>query len=221
MIALTFAVPQESRAFATRACALHVFHTGIGVAAADRAVRALLAQETPTALIAAGFAGALDPALRVGDVVVATNRSAPAFVALCRERWKADAQVSFGELTTAALAAESTAAKAQLARDSSACAVDMETSAIAAVCHSAGIPLLALRVISDAATAPLPLPFSVSYDLAAQRPRPAAVAAYLARHPRAILPLAKFIRDLTFARRELARRLAEILPAVTDAAERH
>lgn len=225
MIGVTFAIPQESRAFITgrerripRADeTIVIAHTGIGLAAADRAVRTLLAKHTPTAVIAAGFAGALDPRLHIGDAVVATNCSAPALVERCHELWRSDKSVFFGELVTTTQAVETADAKAQLAQGSNAIAVDMESSAIAAVCRAAAVPLLALRVISDTDRAPLPLPFSVSYDIAAQRPRPLAVAGHLLRHPSAIPPLVRFLHDLAFAREELARRLDDILPPIRTA----
>ena len=203
MIAVTFALPQESRDFlhALRHAGgsgrgpfvlgnlgleeIVVAHTGIGCAAAEKAVRALLAAHRPQRLIAAGFAGALDPRLCVGDLIE-------------------DA------LVTRAAPAETPEAKAQLARETGARAVDMETSAIAAVCAENGVPMQIVRAISDTAHAPLPLPFAVSYDLAAQRPRPLAIMRYVLDHPRTAIPLGFFIRDLATARHALTARLLEV-----------
>ena len=203
MIAVTFALPQESRDFlhALRhaggsGCGpfvlgnlglaeIVVAHTGVGRAAAEKTVRALLAAHRPQKLIAAGFAGALDPRLRVGDIIEAG-------------------------LVTRDVAAETPEAKAQLASETGARAVDMETSAIAAVCAENGVPLQIVRAISDTAHAPLPLPFAVSYDLAAQCPRPLAVVRHLLDDPTAIIPLGLFIRDLATARAALTARLLEV-----------
>ena len=227
MIAVTFAIPQESRAFqaALRRAglgseAIRVVHTGIGRAAAAGAMRTLLAEHQPTAIVASGFAGALDPALRIGDVIVATNRSSPAFLECCRARWKSDGRMVFGPLETTDRVVEGVEEKAQLARSSAAVAVDMETSAIHAACLEAGVPLLAFRAISDTVDRPIPLPFAISYDLERQRPRPLATAWYLARNPRAVWPLAHFVQDLGLAGAELARRLVEILDDVRSGAER-
>lgn len=229
MIALTFAMPQESRGFRAvlqrrdplepggigRATLggteIVVTHTGIGSDAASEAVAALLRAHTPTLLVAAGFAGALDPRLRVGDLVVATNYSHPESLARAGQRWAGASHVFFGPLTTAARPLETCEGKTQLARETGALAVDMETSAIAAACQTGGIPLLALRAISDSANTPLPVPFSVGYDLVAQRPRPFEVARHLLAHPAAAFPLARFIRDLAVARAALTTGLVAIL----------
>ena len=84
MIAVTFAVPHEShelrRAFRPVASVsaqgwLHgeiarrevlLAHTGIGTAAAEKCVRAILAEHRPRWLLSAGYAGALDPAMAHG-----------------------------------------------------------------------------------------------------------------------------------------------------------
>lgn len=201
MIAVTFALPQESSDFIHE---LHhsgpagefllgnlgveevvVAHTGIGRAAAEKTVRALLAAHRPRMLIAAGFAGALDPQLGVGDIV---------------ER----------DLVTRDEPAETPEAKAQLARETGARAVDMETSAIAAVCAEKSVPLHIVRAISDTAHAPLPIPFAESYDLAAQRPRPLAVIRYVIDRPRTAIALGLFLRDLARARAALTARLLEL-----------
>ena len=201
MIAVTFALPQESRDFIHE---MHhsgpagefllgnlgveeivVAHTGVGRAAAEKTVRALLGAYRPRKLFAAGFAGALDPQLKVGDVV---------------ER----------DVVTRDEPAETPAAKAQLAHETGARAVDMETSAIAAVCAEAGVPMRIVRAISDTAQAPLPIPFAESYDLAAQHPRPLAVLRYVLDRPQSAIALGLFIRDLAKARASLTRRLLEL-----------
>jgi nucleoside phosphorylase len=193
-----------------------VTHTGIGTEAAAEAVTALLRAHTPTLLVAGGFAGALDPRLRVGDLVVATNYSQAVSLARAGERWADAPRVFFGPLATAAHPLETGEGKMERARETGALAVDMESSAIAAACQSRGIPLLALRAISDSANAPLPIPFAASYDLAAQRPRPWAIARHLFFHPSAALPLARFIRDLAVARTALTAGLVAYLADGTD-----
>jgi nucleoside phosphorylase len=201
MIAVTFALPQESCDFIH---ALHhsgpagafvlgnlgveeivVAHTGIGRSAAEKTVRALLAAHRPRKLFAAGFAGALDPQLAIGDIVE-------------RDLVTRDEPVATPE------------GKAQLARETGARAVDMETSAIAVVCAEQGVPLHIVRAISDTAQAPLPIPFAVSYDLAAQRPRPLAVLRYVLDRPPSAIALGLFLRDLAKARTALTTRLLEL-----------
>jgi adenosylhomocysteine nucleosidase len=204
MIAVTFALPEESRDFlrATRGRRdLAVVHTGMGLDAAARASEALLADLRPDWLLSGGFAGALDPRLRLGDVIVAENFSSPALLPRCRSER--------GTLVSRARPAELVAEKAALFRDTGALAVDMETEAIAAACRRAGVPLLAIRAISDTAATPLPAPLAEWFDLARQRPRPQRLLAYLGRRPSAILPFVRFVRGLPTARGALTRAMLE------------
>ena len=209
MIVLTFAVPHEShdmrRALGKNPALrdVRLAHTGIGTAAAEECVRALLTEHRPRWLLSAGYAGALDPALAHAELFLATNFTAPEFLGRSRARR--------GTLTTQENAAETPSQKAALARSTGAQAVDMETSAIARVCAEMGVPMLSLRVISDTATAHIPVPLTVSYDLARQRPRVGALLAFLAKNPARILPFARFVRSLAPARAALTSAILELL----------
>ena len=231
MIAVTFALPQESQDFRRmlrNASAVGgesprlilgnlgreevlLGHTGVGPEAAAENAAALLAWQRPRLLISTGFAGGLDPRLTTGDLVVATNFSEPGLVEKCRAHLAANAHAFFGTLTSQPHAAETVAQKAALARETGALAVDMETASIAAACARAGVPLLAVRAISDSALEPLPVPFGEWFDLAAQRPRPLALVRYLARHRGQIGPFIRFVRGLTPARRAFTRCVASFI----------
>ena len=205
MIAITFAVPHESADLrkAMRGGEAVIAHTGIGTAAAEKCVSSLIAEHRPRWLLSAGYAGALDPALAHGELFVATNFTSPELLT------RTDA--ARGILTTQQSAAETPAQKAALARESGAQAVDMETSAIAAVCGAHRVPLLSLRAISDTASAHIPVPLHVSYDLKKQRPRIFALLAFLAGNPSRILPFARFVRGLTPARAALTTEIIALL----------
>ena len=225
MIAVTFALPQESRDFrhalrhATAVGAASppwllgnigleevlVAHTGVGPAAAAENIAALLAVHHPRMLISTGFAGGLDPRLAAGDLLLAENFSAPALVAQSRALLADDARAHFGALTSQPRAAETVAEKSALFATTGALGVDMETAAIAAACARAGVPLLAVRAISDPARAPLPVPFAEWFDLAAQRPRPLTLVRYLAHHRVQISPFIRFLRGLPPARHAFTR----------------
>jgi adenosylhomocysteine nucleosidase len=231
MIAVTFALPEESRDFRR---ALHgavatngrtrgflssadarveicVIHTGVGPASAGAKMAELLSSERPRAVISSGYAGGLDPRLKIADLLVATNFSAPELLALCQMPAAGRAAPAFGGLTSQSAAVESVQDKAALAGKTGALAVDMETEAIAAACRSACVPLLSVRAISDPASQPLPVPFEHWFDLARQRPRPLALVRYLAGHPSRIAPFARFVRGLAPARLALTGFLLDLL----------
>lgn len=228
MIAIAFALPEESRDFRERTSLVRervgslecwrgqlgqekilVAHTGVGPAAASARANGLLEAYRPEMLIATGFAGGLDPALKLGSIVVATNFSAPRLLA--RARAIADDHCTFGAMVSEPTPAESVARKATLARATGAVAVDMETAAIADACTRARVPLLAVRAISDRAGDPLPVPFAHWFDLERQRPRVGALLLFLAQNPGRIAPFARFVRGLAPARRALADFLQRLI----------
>jgi adenosylhomocysteine nucleosidase len=131
-------------------------------------LRALLTVFDPTTIrgvISFGVAGGLDPSLKSGDVVVATevlagdtrwlaglalNEELIASVALGRRR------VVRGSLAGAEQVVSARALKAALHLETGAAAVDMESHIAAAYAAESGLPFAALRVISDPAIRALP-----------------------------------------------------------------
>jgi adenosylhomocysteine nucleosidase len=231
MIVVIFALPEESRdlrralrnpvvedgwtrgflSAISDAEEIRVTHTGVGSASAAAKIAKVLAGDRPRVVISAGYAGGLDPELKICDLVLATNFSAPGLVALCRNSAGNRRSPVFGGLTSQSAAVESVADKAALADETGAHAVDMETEAIAAACDAARVPLLSVRAISDPASQPLPVPFEHWFDLDRQRPRPVALVSYLARQPSQIVPFARFVRGLSPARLALTGYLVDLL----------
>jgi adenosylhomocysteine nucleosidase len=145
--------------------------SGIGAEHAARAARELIAAGVG-GLLSWGVAGALDPALACGSVVlpeeVLRRPQAPAAsplqrFATCRS-WRArlDAalaprvRVACGALLTSALPLGTAQIKAQMFQETRAVAIDMESAAVAAVAADHGLPFVALRVILDTARDSLP-----------------------------------------------------------------
>ena len=206
-ILITFAIPHESSDLRQRCLASHcqVVHTGIGLQSAATRIEQALQREQPELLISGGFAGGLDPELRVAELVADSRRSCPALLARIHE------SVRRGEFLSVSSPLETVAAKSVAFRDTGALAVDMETEAIARACSAAGVPALFIRAISDAAADEIPLPFEASYDLRLQRPRPLGVCLALLRRPAKLPRFVRFLRDLKTARATLTRAVWEVL----------
>jgi adenosylhomocysteine nucleosidase len=211
MIAVTFALPSESSDFRRlldeRHGRLAILHTGVGAEACRRRIEPFLDSQRFDFLISSGFAGGVDPSLGVSDLVLAENFSDPELLARARE--VLISQVA--RLVTADRIIESAAQREQFARQHDAAAVDMETEWIARACAARKIPLLSLRVISDTTAAPFPVPPAVLFDLERQKMNPARLAGHLLTHPRSIVRLIGFVRQVTAARHDLAAALAVLL----------
>ena len=130
---------------------------GAGRQRAQRGAEVLLDGHRPRWMISAGFAGALDPTLRRNDLVLATE-----VLNLEGRRYAIDLAVPAGQglrtgsLITVDEIVRSAAEKADLRRRFGADLVDMETSAVAALCGERGVRFLSVRVISDEAGTDLP-----------------------------------------------------------------
>lgn len=129
--------------------------SGMGTHAA-RAAAEGLCQHGATALVSFGVAGALDSDLKPGDLilpdVIHAGKQLPVTTAW-RNRLQrmlpTDITVVNGILANSAVPLTGEKAKRDLAHATGACAVDMESGAIAEVAAAAGIPFVAVRAIID------------------------------------------------------------------------
>lgn len=115
---------------------------GIGAEAARRAAESVIAIYSPQVVYSAGFAGALDATLKVGDVVQprrVINAGDGSSVKLDRGE---GALVSFGSVANPRQ-------KASLRDSFAAQAVDMEAAAVARAAEARGVRFAVVKVISD------------------------------------------------------------------------
>jgi adenosylhomocysteine nucleosidase len=171
-----------------------------------------------TALISFGLAGALDPALRPGALIV------PRAVVWQGRRYATDAALSIAlggwsaEILFAGEAAASDAAtKRHLFATTEAAAIDLESGAVAEVAAEAGLPFAVLRAVCDPANDGLPPAALAALD-ASGAVSVRRVASSLLRQPRQIPALLALARAADAARVALVGRVDEILAgAAADA----
>lgn len=193
--------------------------SGMGPERAATAASALLDQGVE-ALASWGFAGALDPALRPGALVLAAqvcDMQGRYYAAdtvwldrLCAAVLTRLA-ISTGTLLTCPAAIRDTTEKRRLERSFAAVAVDMESAAVAAAAQRADLPFIAIRSISDASGTSLPAAALEAID-AEGRLRPARALANVARHPWEVPSLLHLAAGAHSARRTL-RALAQLAGA--------
>ena len=121
-------------------------------------------QAGATCLVSFGIAGALDPTLNPGDLIVSTavtntNTTIPIEIgwatALITEIRKTQLPIENTIFSRDSIVV-TTAEKAGIAKVHQAVAVDMESHAIAALAQEKGVPFVALRVIADHSGQALP-----------------------------------------------------------------
>jgi nucleoside phosphorylase len=230
MIAITFALPAESSDFVAllekpalnsregvdsirghlRGKSVAVIHTGVGRKACCERMEILLRRERFEYLISAGFAGALQKELRVGNLLVSENYSSPQLLRSPHLDLSQNG-VFLGKLLTVSGVIESNVERAQLAAETGAAAVDMETEFIAEACADHQLPMLSLRAISDTPSEPFPAPAHVLFDLEKQRTDFTRLAFYLMKHPSALSKLTQFRERVGVARKALTRTLDAIM----------
>ncbi len=184
---------------------------------------ARIAAARPAGLLSIGIAGALDPELRVGDVVTDGDggwldiRNGAGILVRHAGTGQHDEQEGAGSadkfrrVIGTPMPAATAAAKAQLRAATGAAAVDMESHVVARVAAAHALPFVVLRVISDTAVRDLPaaacVPLTDSGGV-----RLGAVLAAVLRDPRQIGALVGLARDTRFALEVLARFRIEALP---------
>ncbi len=189
----------------------------IRIAGADGARARLAARgmidEGVTALMSFGIAGALDPALVPGDLVIATRIIGPeGECVVADEAWTVrlkglvenQCNVINADLSGSDGAVSTPAAKHEMFHATGAVAVDMESFAVALAARDAGISFCAVRAIADPAHRGLPgwAPGAISPG---GKTRPMAVLSGIFSRSGQIGNLAQLARDSQAAKASLGR----------------
>lgn len=152
---------------------LLLVRTGVGHRRASLALSEVLRSHQPGLIVSIGYAGGADPALRVGDLLLAETileppggewsagdgKSPPArfdIDAALAARFAAvtppeGVTLHRGALLTVGQVVTGPENKRALGARYGACALDMETAALARLARDSGLPFISLRAISDAA----------------------------------------------------------------------
>lgn len=191
---------------------------GMGAARAEVAARELIKAGAAT-LVSFGFAGALSPALKSGDLCLVRevrNALGEHFpVTPLAPAGEGAGNAPSGILVSAPETVLSVDAKQALQRISGADCVDLESFTIAKAAHEAGVPCMVVRVIIDDAGTSLPEALTRCVDDFG-RPRAVALVRAFASRPGLLLAAMRLAwaeqaarRGLRAAAAELARRAGE------------
>ena len=143
--------------------------TGEGTVNAERQLEAWLERASARAVVSIGFAGALSPSLKAGDLLIADevrDSSTPPDAKLLNAARRVRTEgfwIHFGVALTSneiLWKAESKQVLAKSLAQGEIGAVDMESTAIARVCGRRGLPFLVARSITDLLDEDLPLDFN-------------------------------------------------------------
>ena len=190
--------------------------TGPGGEAAERATGALIAGHSPKWVISAGFAGGLHDDLRRGDLLVANRILSPDGRRLTIDfQMSETAGMHVGALLTVDHIIRTPEEKRSLGRQYEACAVDMETMAVAQHCRQAKQRFLAVRVISDAVDDHLPSDIEHLMRQKTKAGQAGAVAGALFRRPTSVKDMWRLKQNAITDSDRLASFLAELLPQLT------
>jgi adenosylhomocysteine nucleosidase len=196
--------------------------TGVGQAATERALVWILDKPKmggvpyrPNLVLSAGFAGALDPSLAIGDVVLATE-IVDTKGNLWQTTWPVEPlkgewrpPMRRGRVLTSPELVDTPEKKNDLGLRQQAVAVDMESAVLARLCSRNEVPFGCVRSISDRADTTLPSRLTELLNNG-RASWPRLLAACL-RSPGLVGELRRLARDTKRAGAQLGKALGELL----------
>lgn len=202
-----------------------VMHTGMGADAAKQAIDWALGKPTlgdksysPKFVIMAGFAGALDRALRIGDIVAATGvgdeegNAWPTTLPAHIPGGKWETTLQRGKIVTVDRVVDSPSGKTSLSQKYQASAVDMESAHVARACRINNMPFGCIRAISDAVDTQISKGLVRAFS--GNRVSWFHVLSAVLRSPKVMLEMKRLTADTRHASQQLGLALRELLPQI-------
>lgn len=210
-----------------------LLESGMGFDNAARGAE-LLTEEHPDLFISVGFCGAIESSLQVGDILVAekiiiANKSnfdivpailseiGPTLVALHGAEGK---RVYGGTFVSTSTITSKKSLKESLPESYPNLVVEMESGAIAIVAAEHGIPMLAIRAVSDPADEELGFTLDEFCDSYMRRILPHKVLITILKKPYIIPQLMRLSRGSRIAAKNITTVIAELLPLLQNAPRR-
>jgi len=163
MILICFALKEEAAPFQKLVANkpdISIVLTGIGRQNAGKIVGKMLSPNSFQMVFTCGFAGGLNPDLKIGEVIFEMPVQIKDSQGLSLQERLVSAGAKPAKIYCADRIAITVAEKKRLREDTLVDAVEMESAAIHAVCAEHCIPCATIRVISDTANEDLPLDFN-------------------------------------------------------------
>ncbi len=211
MIAVIFALEFESAFFKAHAKSspdVEIWLLGITGHHAGPAMSRQIeeAPVKPDVAISAGFAGALQDGLGVGDLVLGTNFTDASLA----DRLHLGTEWKRGDVYTTPAMASTAEEKRRLGVETGAMVVDMETSHVHEACRAHGIPMVSVRCVSDMIDDTLPVPPEILLNPETGRPDPFGLFKHFVTRPQSIGPFNTLLKNARTAQGRIASGLKEI-----------
>ncbi len=193
---------------------------GTGPERAARATQALIDAHTPNWVISAGFSGALRSDLKIGDLVIGdsiVDREGDELKIDVRMAADAERGWHVGRLLMVEEIVRTVAEKQQLAEQTGAMAVDLESLAVARTCAETRTRFIAVRAISDDLSQDLP-PEVLSVFGGSGTLRAGAIAGAVWKRPSSVKEMWRLREQAVTASKRLAEFLQMISPTLAEAA---
>jgi adenosylhomocysteine nucleosidase len=189
--------------------AIVLLANGPGPKLAGEAVDSLKERQEVEGLVSIGFCGALDPALKPGDIVVAHALSVPRSHSCERLTGLSRVPHQTGLLLSLDHVVTTSAEKSALREKTNAIAVEMESATVAQRADEWHVPFYAIKAVTDTASESFPLDFNQLRDPAGRFSRTRILAAALRRPAKSLPALLNLNQRCNAAARALGDFIAD------------